>query len=50
MFGKEFAHIHPPSDGSLHMTLPPDMVPQVIETAGRSCIRWRVNTACPETS
>lgn len=31
MFGKEFAHIHPPSDGSLHMTLPPEIVPQVIE-------------------
>lgn len=22
---REFAHLHPPDDGSLHMTLPPDM-------------------------
>lgn len=27
----EFAHIHPPSDGSLHMTLPRDIVDPVIE-------------------
>lgn len=27
----EFAHLHPPSDGSLHMTLPPDVVDRVIE-------------------
>jgi phospholipase/carboxylesterase len=26
----EFAHLHPPSDGSLHMTLPPAMVDTVI--------------------
>ncbi|MFL5032738.1 MAG: luciferase family protein [Xanthobacteraceae bacterium] len=26
----EFAHIHPPRDGSLHMTLPPAIVDQVI--------------------
>ena len=31
MVGLEFAHIHPPSDGSLHMTLPPDIVAQVVE-------------------
>jgi hypothetical protein len=31
MVGREFAHIHPPSDGSLHMTLPPDIVAQVVE-------------------
>src|SRR5687768_5049040 len=29
MVGREFAHIHPPSDGSLHMTLPPDIISQV---------------------
>lgn len=27
---KEFAHIHPPRDGSLHMVLPPDIVAPVI--------------------
>jgi hypothetical protein len=27
----EFAHLHPASDGSLHMTLPPEIVDQVIE-------------------
>lgn len=31
MVGREFAHIHPPSDGSLHMVLPPDFVERVIE-------------------
>ena len=31
MVGQEFAHIHPPTDGSLHMTLPPDIVTQVVE-------------------
>jgi hypothetical protein len=31
MVGREFAHLHPPSDGSLHMALPPDVVDAVIE-------------------
>jgi phospholipase/carboxylesterase len=31
MVGREFAHIHPTSDGSLHMVLPPDVVDEVIE-------------------
>lgn len=31
MIGREFAHLHPPADGSLHMTLPPDVVDAVIE-------------------
>jgi phospholipase/carboxylesterase len=31
MIEREFAHLHPASDGSLHMTLPPDMVDEVIE-------------------
>lgn len=31
MVEREFAHIHPPSDGSLHMVLPPDVVDRVIE-------------------
>jgi hypothetical protein len=26
MIDREFAHLHPSSDGSLHMTLPPDIV------------------------
>jgi hypothetical protein len=30
MIACEFAHIHPPDDGSLHMTLPPDLVNDVI--------------------
>jgi Family of unknown function (DUF5519) len=32
MVGQEFAHLHPPSDGSLHMALPPDVVDRVIES------------------
>jgi hypothetical protein len=31
MIEREFAHIHPPSDGSLHMVLPPDVTERVIE-------------------
>ena len=31
MVGREFAHLHPPSDGSLHMTLPPEIVTEVVE-------------------
>jgi Family of unknown function (DUF5519) len=27
--GREFAHLHPPIDGSLHMTLPPDVFEEV---------------------
>ena len=28
--GTEFAHLHPPYDGSLHMTLPPEVYDQVL--------------------
>jgi Family of unknown function (DUF5519) len=31
MVGQEFAHLHPPSDGSLHMALPPKVVDGVIQ-------------------
>jgi hypothetical protein len=31
MIEHEFAHLHPSSDGSLHMVLPPDVVDRVIE-------------------
>jgi len=31
MVGREFAHIHPPGDGSLHVVLPPGVVEQAIE-------------------
>src|SRR2546428_11178804 len=31
MIQREFAHLHPPRDGSLHMTLPPEIVEKVIE-------------------
>ncbi|MFN2471286.1 MAG: luciferase family protein [Gaiellaceae bacterium] len=31
MVAREFAHLHPTSDGSLHMVLPPAVVDQVIE-------------------
>lgn len=30
MVGREFAHLHPPRDGSLHMALPLDVVDRVI--------------------
>ena len=31
MIGREYAHIHPSYDGSLHMVLPPHLVRQVVE-------------------
>lgn len=31
MVEREFAHLHPADDGSLHMTLPPDIVDTVID-------------------
>jgi hypothetical protein len=31
MIGREFAHLHPATDGSLHMVLPPDLVDRVVE-------------------
>jgi hypothetical protein len=31
MLEREFAHLHPPQDGSLHMSLPPDIVQAVID-------------------
>ncbi len=30
MIGREFAHLHPPQDGSLHAALPPDIVKTAI--------------------
>lgn len=30
MIGREFAHLHPPSDGSLHAALPPDLADAAI--------------------
>lgn len=31
MIGNEFAHVHPPQDGSLHMMLPEEAVPQIVD-------------------
>lgn len=31
MIDREFAHLHPPADGSLHMTLPPDIIETVTQ-------------------
>ena len=31
MMGREFAHLHPPYDGSLHAALPPDLAKEAIE-------------------
>jgi len=31
MIAREFAHVHQPSDGSLHMVVPPRLVRQVLE-------------------
>ena len=31
MIGREFAHLHPPDDGSLHMSLPAEIVRTVVD-------------------
>ena len=31
MVGREFAHLHPPADGSLHLVLPPELADPVID-------------------
>ncbi|MDT7883899.1 MAG: DUF5519 family protein [Thermoflexus sp.] len=31
VFGYEFAHLHPPYDGSLHLSLPPELAERVVE-------------------
>jgi Luciferase len=30
LIGREFAHVHPPYDGSMHMMLPPEVVDEVL--------------------
>jgi hypothetical protein len=30
LVGREFAHVHPPPEGSLHVALPPSLVPEAI--------------------
>jgi Luciferase len=30
LIGREFAHVHPPYDGSMHMMLPPDAVEELL--------------------
>jgi luciferase-like monooxygenase len=32
LVGREFAHLHPPHDGSLHLVLPPTEVDEVVES------------------
>ncbi|WP_338532348.1 hypothetical protein [Nitratireductor thuwali] len=34
MIGNEFAHVHPPQDSSLHMMLPEEAVPQIVDLGG----------------
>lgn len=40
MIGNEFAHLHPPQDGSLRMMLPECAVPRIVDL-GRGHARWR---------
>jgi len=48
MVEREFAHIHPRYDGSLHMTLPPSIVDKVVANgwAEASSIGWKIWFAC----
>lgn len=32
LVGREFAHLHPPSDGSLHLALPPELAERAVQT------------------
>jgi hypothetical protein len=32
IIGREFGHIHPPDDGSLHLVVPPESVRQILRT------------------
>src|SRR5689334_4829251 len=32
MINREFAHIHPPRDGSMHAAVPPEMIEEVLDT------------------
>ncbi|MGH3005458.1 MAG: luciferase family protein [Gaiellaceae bacterium] len=50
MVGREFAHLHPPSDGSLHMVLPPDVVDRVIDNGWVERHPLAGDRACRETS
>lgn len=43
MIGREFAHLHPPYDGSLHLTLPPAVAARVVESGWgepHPLVRW----------
>ena len=42
LIGREFAHVHPPYDGSMHMMLPPDAVAVLLRKGGGRRTRWRV--------
>lgn len=41
LIGREFAHLHPPYDGSLHLCCPPQMSTSCWPKAGASRTRWR---------
>ncbi len=40
MIGREFAHIHPMPDGSLHAALPPEVAQEAVEKGGPSNTPW----------
>jgi hypothetical protein len=51
MIDRELAHLHPPSDGSLHMTLPPEIVDAVCANGwAERHTRSPANSGCPTTS
>ena len=50
MIGREFAHLHPASDGSLHMVLLLDVVEDVIENGWAEQHPLADSKACPRTS
>jgi hypothetical protein len=40
MIGREFAHVHPPHDGSMHLMLPLEVARELTGKGGANCIPW----------
>jgi hypothetical protein len=40
LIGREFAHVHPRYDGSMHMMLPPEAVDEVLAKGWGGRTRW----------
>ena len=50
MVGNEFAHVHPPYDGSMHMMLPPEQVRELIAKGWGEAHPLALRGMIPETA